>query len=71
MGDAHEGDGGAYACRHHDREHVNESGHGGLPVGVVPAAARARRGNGAGKTEGERTATPRVEVFIPGMRFAR
>jgi len=28
-----EGDG-----RYHDQEHVNESGRGGLPVSVVPAA---------------------------------
>jgi len=27
--------------RYRDREHVNESGHGGLPVGVVPAPVRA------------------------------
>ena len=31
-------DGGTYVLRYRDREHVNESGHGGLPVGVVPAA---------------------------------
>jgi hypothetical protein len=51
--DAYEGDGGA-SCdgRCHDREHVNEFGHGGLPVRVVPAAvcaAARRRPVGSGK----------------------
>jgi hypothetical protein len=36
--DAYEGDGGVYAYRYHDQEHVNQSGHARLPVGVVPAA---------------------------------
>jgi len=40
-------DGGAYARRYHDREHVNESGHGGLPVGVVPAAVLGVSGHPA------------------------
>jgi hypothetical protein len=39
--------GGAYAYRYRDREHVNESGHGGLPVGVVPAAVLGVSGHPA------------------------
>jgi hypothetical protein len=39
---------GTYVLRYRDREHVNESGHGGLPAGVVPAAARAWRVTGEG-----------------------
>jgi hypothetical protein len=35
-------DGGAYARRYRDREHVNESGHGGLPAGVVPGPGTNR-----------------------------
>jgi hypothetical protein len=30
-------------CHYHDPEHVNESGHARLPVGLVLAAASARR----------------------------
>ena len=35
-------DGGAYARRYREREHVNESGHGGLPAGVVPGPGTNR-----------------------------
>ena len=39
--DTYEGDGGVYARRYHDQEHVNESGHRRGCRPVVAAAVRA------------------------------
>jgi hypothetical protein len=62
--------GGTCNHRYHDQEDVNELGHGGLPVGVVPAAPRAGgwgfRAAGAEVAALPRHATELAPVHIPG-----